>query len=454
MPGHPSTWAIVVAAGKGERFGSLKQVALLGGMPLIEWSLLLFAQPAGQSLVDGIVLVVPAGGAGKYKPGTVVDWEFPAYGQWEVDGKMAMASSVPEAPPYLEAGLSPTYGRHIPGKPVVHIVAGGASRSASVRYGLERVPAGAEIIVVHDAGRPLASYKLVLSVINAVRMGAAGAVPVTGVVDTIKEVEGRKVLRTLDRSRLAVVQTPQAFRAGVLRRAHDPGVDATDDAALVEALGEEVVTVPGEGKNCKITTADDLARLDAMIGTGETGTRPSITLRTGQGIDMHRFDSGSYRPGNTDPAHPEDPADLARQADRLVLGGVRIPFHKGLVGHSDADVVTHAVTDALLGAAGLGDIGRHFPDTDTKWSGADSMEMLSQVMAMLRDHSLSVVNADITIIAERPMLSPHIASIQSRLAGVTGGHVNVKATRPEGLGSLGQGEGIACLANVLLSGAP
>jgi 2-C-methyl-D-erythritol 2,4-cyclodiphosphate synthase len=294
---------------------------------------------------------------------------------------------------------------------------------------------------------------MVMSVIDAVRWGAAGAVPVTGVVDTIKEVEGRKVVRTLDRSRLVAVQTPQAFRADVLRRAHDSGMDATDDAALVEMLGEEVVTVPGEERNCKITTADDLARLDAMIRTGGTGTRPSITLRTGQGIDMHRFDSGSYHPGNTDPTHPEDPADLARQADRLVLGGVRIPFHKGLVGHSDADVVTHAVTDALLGAAGLGDIGCHFPDTDPKWSGADSMEMLSQVMAMLHDHSFSVVNADVTIIAERPMLSPHIPSIQSRLAGVTGGHVNVKATRPEGLGSLGQGEGIACLANVLLSGA-
>ncbi|MHB8263500.1 MAG: 2-C-methyl-D-erythritol 2,4-cyclodiphosphate synthase [Acidimicrobiales bacterium] len=431
------TWSIIVAAGRGERFGTLKQLVPLGGMPLIEWSLQLFVPLVRQALIEGIVLVVPPGGAGRYKPGDRMDWVSLEGGHQE---RYEQLTRVPGAP---DASRIAVHGHHAPDKPVVHIVAGGESRSASVREGLKQVPTGTGIVVVHDAARPLASPELVLSVIDAVSRGAAGAVPATGIVDTIKEVQGQNVLHTPDRSRFVAVQTPQAFRADALRRAHESGMDATDDAALVEMLGEVVVTVPGEERNYKITTTDDLARLNAIIGIGRTG--PSITLRTGQGIDMHRFDSGSYHPDNADPAERSDP---------LVLGGVHIPFRRSLVGHSDADVVAHAIADALLGAAGLGDIGRHFPDTDPKWSGADSMKMLSQVVAMLHDRTFSVINADITIIAEKPMLSPYIPSIQSRLMEVTGGYVNVKATRPEGLGSLGQEEGIACLANVLLSGAP
>jgi 2-C-methyl-D-erythritol 2,4-cyclodiphosphate synthase len=280
---------------------------------------------------------------------------------------------------------------------------------------------------VHDAARPLASPELAKSVINAVRNGASAAIPALEIVDTMKEVEGSKVLRTLDRTHYVTVQTPQAFRANVLRRAHESGHDATDDATLVEMIGEDVVTVPGERNNIKVTTPDDLVRLNRLMGPEETG--PMSKLRIGNGFDMHRF-------GHRD--------------SHLVLGGINIPHNKSLMGHSDADVLTHAVIDALLGAAGLGDIGHHFPDTDPLWSGADSIEMLRQVVEMLHNQSYHIVNIDVTAIAESPILSPYIVSIQSRLSEVTGGGINVKATSPEGMGALGNEEGIACLASALI----
>ena len=388
-----NTWAIVVAAGKGERFGSMKQLELLGGKALTEWSLELFSRLVEDGLVEGIVLVVPPEGLGTYLP------------QEKVTNTPGGTSSVPS----------------------IHIVAGGDSRSASVRSGLAAVPEKAETVVVHDAARPLASPELAKSVINAVRNGASAAIPALEIVDTIKEVEDSKVLRTLDRTRYVTVQTPQAFRANVLRRAHESGHDTTDDATLVEMIGEDVVTIPGESDNIKVTTPDDLVRLNRLIGPEEAG--PLSKLRIGNGFDMHRF-------GHRD--------------SHLVLGGINIPHNKSLMGHSDADVLAHAVIDAILGAAGLGDIGHHFPDTDPLWSGADSIEMLRQVVEMLHNQSYHIVNIDVTVIAESPILSPYIVSIQSRLSEVTGGGINVKATSPEGMGALGNEEGIACLASALI----
>ncbi len=389
-----STWAIVVAAGKGERFGSMKQLELLGGKTLIEWSLELFSRLVEDEMVEGIVLVVPPDGCGTYLPQEKVA---------DIPGSTSKISNV-------------------------HVVAGGDSRSASVRSGLAAVPERAETVVVHDAARPLASPELAKSVINAVRNGASAAIPALEIVDTIKEIEDSKVLRTLDRTRYVTIQTPQAFKANVLRRAHESGHDATDDATLVEMIGEDVVTVPGERNNIKVTTHDDLVRLNRLIESEET--EPLSKLRIGNGFDMHRF---------------------GRRDDHLVLGGINIPHNKSLMGHSDADVLTHAVIDALLGAAGLGDIGHHFPDTDPLWSGADSIEMLKQVIEMLHNQSYRVVNIDITAIAESPILSPYIVSIQSRLSEVTGGGINVKATSPEGMGALGNEEGIACLASALIA---
>ena len=386
-------WAIIVAAGRGERFGSMKQLELLGGRTLVEWSLGLFSGLAKDGLVEGIALVAPPGGLGDYMP------------RAELPGIQASASG--------NQGIAN-----------FHVVAGGDSRSASVRSGLSAVPESAEIVVVHDVARPLASPDLVRSVIDAVCNGASAAVPALDVVDTIKEVEDGRVLRTLDRTRYVTVQTPQAFRADTLRRAHELGHDATDDATLVEMIGEEIATVPGEKNNIKVTTPDDLVRLNHLAGND-----PLASLRIGNGFDMHRF-------GNRD--------------SHLVLGGIRIPHNKSLMGHSDADVLTHAVIDSMLGAAGLGDIGHHFPDTDPMWSGADSIEMLRQVVGMLYDRSYRVVNIDATVVAETPMLSPYIVSIQSRLGEITGGSVNVKATSPEGMGALGNEEGIACFASALI----
>ncbi len=386
-----SIWAIVVAAGKGDRFGSMKQLALLNGKTLVEWSLQLF-----NGLVDGIVLVVPPDGLDNYKPAVKSSGV-----QVDIPGN--------------------------PGAPNVHVAMGGDSRSASVRSGLAAVPENAGIVVVHDAARPLASPQLAKSVIDAIRDGASGAIPALEIVDTIKEVEDGRVLRTLDRTRYVAIQTPQAFRVGALRRAHELERDATDDATLVEMIGEKVVTVPGEKNNIKVTTPDDLARLQQLAGL--EGNEPPTNLRIGNGFDIHRF---------------------GQRSDRLMLGGISIPYGKSLLGHSDADVLTHAVIDSLLGAAGFGDIGHHFPDTDPVWSGADSIEMLRQVVGMLNNKSYRVVNIDATIVAEAPMLSPYIASIQSRLRDITGGSVNVKATSPEGMGALGNEEGIACFSSALL----
>ena len=263
-------------------------------------------------------------------------------------------------------------------------VAGGDTRSDSVRAGLAAVPADATIICVHDAARPLASAEVYRRAIDAVRNGADAAIPSVAVADTIKIVADGVVVSTPDRSTLVAVQTPQAFRADVLRTAHGAGGDATDDAALVEQLGARVVVVDGEATNRKITVPDDLAwareLLTARQAVGRGRPRRGgvvVTVpefRVGQGFDVHRF--------STDPERV------------MVLGGCHFDGVIGLEGHSDADAVAHACADALLGAAGLGDIGMHFPDTDERWSGADSMALLRHVTAMLAEDGWRAVNID------------------------------------------------------------
>jgi 2-C-methyl-D-erythritol 4-phosphate cytidylyltransferase/2-C-methyl-D-erythritol 2,4-cyclodiphosphate synthase len=276
--------------------------------------------------------------------------------------------------------------------------------------------------VVHDAARPLAGPELFRAVIAAVRAGAAGAVCAMPVTDTMKRVQGDTVLGTLDRTGLWAVQTPQAFGAGVLRAAHAGDGEATDDAALVEALGEPVVVVPGLAANLKLTEPQDLARAEVLAGAS--------ALRVGQGYDVHATTG--------DPARP------------LVLGGVVIEGGPGLAGHSDADVVAHALADALLGAAGLGDLGLHFPDTDPAWAGADSLDLLAEVVRRVADAGWVPANADCTVLLERPRLAPHRSAMEARLAAVLAAPVSVKAARPEGLGALGRGEGMACSAVVLV----
>jgi 2-C-methyl-D-erythritol 2,4-cyclodiphosphate synthase len=220
------------------------------------------------------------------------------------------------------------------------------------------------------------------------------------------------------------VQTPQAFLARALRAAHRSGADATDDAALVEAAGGRVVVVDGEPRNRKITHPEDLEWARSVTVGGE------MTVRVGQGFDVHRFSDDASR--------------------ALVLGGVRFEGARGLTGHSDADVVAHAVAEALLGAAGLGDIGQQFPDTDERWEGADSVSLLRDVAAMLAADGWRVGNVDCSVVCEEPRLAPRRAEMESNLSTAAGAPVSVKGRRAEGLGAIGRREGIACWAVAII----
>lgn len=319
-------------------------------------------------------------------------------------------------------------------------VAGGATRTQSVRNGLAAVPADAAIICVHDGARPFAGADLFARVVAAVAAGADGAIPGVPVTDTVKQVDGAGVVvATPARAGLRAVQTPQAFRAATLRAAHAGATDhadATDDAMLVEAAGGKVVVVDGEAHNRKITDPADLAwarrHLEGDDMSSGDGNGPG--LRVGQGFDIHRF--------SDDPARP------------LVLGGVVFEGERGLHGHSDADAVAHAVTDALLGAAGLGDIGEHFPDTDPQWKGADSIEMLRHTAGLLLAAGWAVGNVDCAVVCEAPKLAPRKVEMQARLSQAAGGPVTIKGRRAEGLGALGRREGIACWATAVIVRRP
>jgi 2-C-methyl-D-erythritol 4-phosphate cytidylyltransferase/2-C-methyl-D-erythritol 2,4-cyclodiphosphate synthase len=310
------------------------------------------------------------------------------------------------------------------------VVAGGAARADSVRAGLDAVP-GCAVVLVHDAARPFASPGLAGRVCEAAaRDGAALAALVA--TDTVKEADGpseaegpRRVAATLDRSRLWLAQTPQGFRRDLLLRAFQAAgaaaAAATDECALVERLGAPVTLVPGEPGNFKITSPDDVARARAVT---------EAPVAVGVGYDTHRFQAGR----------------------RLVLGGVEFEGD-GLLGHSDADVCAHAVGDAVLGAAGLGDLGRHFPDTDPRWQGVSSLVLLREIARLAGQAGWRVGNADVTLAARRPRIAPRAAEMRDRLAGALGispALVNVKATTGEGMGFVGRGEGIAAHASVLL----
>jgi 2-C-methyl-D-erythritol 2,4-cyclodiphosphate synthase/2-C-methyl-D-erythritol 4-phosphate cytidylyltransferase len=313
------------------------------------------------------------------------------------------------------------------GMPAADVVVEGAdTRPGSVRCGLAAVPADADVIAVHDAARPLATAELFAAAVHAVRSGAEGAVCAVPIADTVKRVEEETVVETLDRSGLWAVQTPQAFAAAAIRAAHEGGPDATDDAALVERMGGRVVVVPGDVRNVKITRAEDLAVAEALLSL----VPYARSVRVGHGFDVHPF---SPDPGRA-----------------LVLGGVALEGERGLAGHSDADALAHAAAEALLGAAGLGDLGRHFPDTDPTWAGADSMVLLAEVMNRVAELGWRPANVDCTVVLETPKLAPHRDAMEARLGHAIGAPVSVKATRPEGLGALGRSEGIACFAVALL----
>lgn len=310
---------------------------------------------------------------------------------------------------------------------VTHIVAGGAQRQDSVRNALAK--ATHDIIVIHDAARPMVTAEIIeRSIEKAEEMGACiAAVPV---IDTIKSASEGAVSSTIDRASLYSIQTPQTFRADLIRRAYDQayldGVYATDDAALVERLGEKVAIVPGSYDNIKITTPSDLAIAEARL-SGSAFRIPHSEIRTGLGFDVHALVEGR----------------------KLILGGVDIEHEKGLLGHSDADVVLHAIADACLGAAALGDIGKHFPDTDPAYKGISSLKLLAHVSDLLAREGWSVVNVDATVICERPKIAPHVPEMRRLIAeslNTTPDRISVKGTTTERLGFTGRGEGIACQA--------
>ena len=446
--------AIIAAGGRGERFGGrqLKQLLPVGGRPILERSVAAFlAHPD----VDEVVVALPQ-------------------------------ALVVDPPAYLRPGdASALHGS----AKRLRIVAGGARRQDSVANAFRAAAADSGVIVIHDAARPFASADLIARTIAAAAESGAALAAVQA-RDTVKQVElvlrprrsaqGRQaqderrehslmlsppknerecvVTQTLDRESIYLAQTPQAFRRDVLRDALALDVDATDEAGLAELAGHTVRIVEGEASNIKITTPGDMTMAEAIAeglrnadrglrqadlssGSEDQSVIPAIRSAipnpqsamtwAGTGYDLHRLVRG--RP--------------------LVLGGVTIPSDRGALGHSDADVVCHAVTDAVLGAACLGDIGRHFPDSDPKWKGASSLDLLSRAVAVVAEQGLEVGNVDVTVILEAPKIRDHVDAMRAAVAraiGIDPARVSIKGKTNEGVDAVGRGEAIAAHAIALV----
>lgn len=383
--------AVIVAAGRGTRFGGpLPKVFVpLAGRPMVEWSLSAYesCEEIGET-----VLVVSA--------------DF-------LDRARTIADGYPK---------------------VTAVVPGGEERPDSVLAGLQALRGAApEVVCVHDGARPLIDEGGIVRSIEVAREHGAAvtAIPAT---DTIKQcAEDGRIEATPLRCHLYHAQTPQSFRYAVLMDAYERArageMAVTDDASLVEQMGHPVYVSMGHRDNFKITTPEDHARAEWLLGRRD---RMQDGLRIGSGYDVHALVEG------------ED----------LVLGGVRIDHERGLRGHSDADVLFHAICDALLGAAALGDIGRYFPDSDPALKGADSAKLAEQVATILAEAGFRPVNVDATVICQRPRLAPHIDAMRANIARalrLAADAVSVKATTTEGLGFAGRGEGIAAEAVALIA---
>ena len=395
-------WAIVPAAGKGERFGTAaapavpKQYIALLGRSVLEWSLRALLT---ESRIHGIVVVLANGDT-----------------HW------------PDVAKRIDS-------------PKLLTVIGGAQRQHSVSNGLEFLASLAQAddwVLVHDAARPCLSGSDVRALADALEKNprgadgdTAGAVLAAPIVDTVKR-ELASGLETVDRAGLWRAFTPQVFAYASLRRALEDaaraGVQVTDEAQAMERIGVRAQLVPGSPFNIKVTRAEDLQVAAGILKMGERSQ-----MRIGQGVDVHAFGAG----------------------DHVVLGGVRIAHAQGIVAHSDGDVVIHALCDALLGAMGDGDIGQHFPDSDPRYRGADSRVFLRVVAERMQAAGLQLINADITVLAEAPRIGAHRSAMAANLAAdlnVAAALVNIKATTTERLGFIGRKEGIAAMASVLLSG--
>ena len=376
--------ALVVAAGRGLRFGgpTPKQWLDCAGAPLLSHTL--DALAAAPDLTGVCVVIHPD--------------DAPLY-----DAALA------RSPAAAALALPPAFG--------------GDTRQASVRNGLEALAAHKpDIVLIHDGARPFVSPALVARAIAAAqRYGAA--VPATPVTDTIKQVDGDRIVASPDRASLRAVQTPQAFRFELILAAHRAAAraDMTDDAAVAEAAGHPTHVFEGDPANFKVTTMSDLSAAAERLA-------PALTdVRVGQGFDVHAFADG----------------------DAVWLGGVRIPHDHKLEGHSDADVVLHALCDAIYGALGDGDIGHHFPPSEEKWRGAPSSIFLEHAAARVRERGGKIAHLDVNLVCEAPRVGPHREAMRARIAeiaGITVDRVGVKATTAEKLGFVGRREGVACMA--------
>lgn len=337
------------------------------------------------------------------------------------DVVVALPSDLVEHPPeYLSSAAKPT-----------QIVEGGSRRQDSVSRAFALVAARADVVVIHDAARPFVSGDLIARTVEAA-IAHGAAIAALAATDTVKRGNAdRLIVGTLPRGEVFLAQTPQAFRTTVLRDAlalAPADADVTDEAMLAEQAGHPVRLVDGDPRNVKITTPVDLEIARRWIAPPAGG---AAGMRIGQGYDLHRLTVG--RP--------------------LILGGVMIPFGKGLQGHSDADAVCHAVTDAILGAAGAGDIGRHFPDTDPAWKDANSIALLARAAGIVRAAGYAVVNVDLVVIAQAPKILPHVDAMRANLAralGIDAEQVSVKGKTNEGVDATGAGEAIAVHAVALL----
>lgn len=307
-------------------------------------------------------------------------------------------------------------------------IIGGETRQDSVLLGLEYLAStGApDIVLIHDGARPFVPTTLIDRVISSLDYGQA-AIPTLDVHDTLKRTQGTRIKETVDRAGLVRAQTPQGFHFNGILAAHraTQGRSLTDDAAVAEEHGIQVMTVPGDEENIKITRDEDLERAAFWL-------RAERETHVGSGFDVHKFDTGNS----------------------VRLAGIDIPHDQSLSGHSDADVALHALTDALLGAMGDGDIGTHFPPTDAQWRGADSSLFLKHAHDLLLERGGELTHADLTIICERPKVAQHRKAMRARIADIMGigeQRVSVKATTTEGLGFTGRAEGIAAQATVTVS---
>ena len=307
----------------------------------------------------------------------------------------------------------------------VTIVSGGNSRQASVWNGLCALPADCTHVLIHDGARCLVDQATIRRCISSVEAYGSGVAAIPA-IDTIKEVDRDEiVISTPVRAHLRSVQTPQGFTVELIRRAHEAALEqgyvGTDDASLVEHIGIPVRLTVGDRRNIKLTTPEDIKMAESFL------PRSFPALRIGQGYDVHRLVEGRD----------------------LILCGVNIPHTLGLLGHSDADVALHALMDAMLGAMALGDIGKHFPDTDERYRGISSVKLLENVVSLLDEHHARVTNCDVTIVAQKPKLLPYILQMRMNVAGVLNlplDRVNVKATTTEHLAFEGREEGISAQA--------